>query len=556
MTEPTEEELLRQLMEEAEEVREVIDTEQEEESTDTEAENEEDIYFDDQDEEEHEEPLEESPSSTTFEYDGRTFHLEPVVSHENVLNLDTTFKKTTEFIEVTPVKDGKIEAYNTKGEIVRLTPLEIERNYYKTADGTYCNVVNLIMVGTKYYNKFTTPTAVKDKFGNGYFSDDPTTFGFIAKINENGEIIKKDEEPVSSHVIANSGYVFINSLEVWINKSHLDDYDLEVKEGEIRKKRTGEEFAEDLYTQFPFFKQIADSIYQENWEIQYNQRHRKYGFVVKFEDFIISNSRGLTHNIKELYVMLPFKITGDKITLYKEIYGGRGLMSNDEYRASYSHSHLPSGFNSFSSFCLGTGPINGMIMDFNRDPSEQNLFSVLYNLKIYVEWESIEGTPHNHMSNVGKTEDSVSANQTISYNYNEIMGKYCKENQLPLSIHMVGTQWEFKLDEAVIESQLAPYFTNPMYLLLRDKVTGRYYRVNNQVDKERTSSDVLLTFKGEKIYAKTYNIVKENKNNDREYVIHPSITKQFITTTLRGISNYYFEKTTGYVAGKSNPIYI
>jgi hypothetical protein len=563
------EELLRQLQLEAEQVRETIDAPTEEEHHEEEEQEEEeggendweDDYYPDENEEQDEEI-----TDPEFEDEGEQIEAQDAIPltqylEEEAKKLQASISPVP--IAVVPPKPAEQTLYEVYDEAGRkkMVPLMERQSYYIVCqDGTYVWRGRQVDINGKNYNRFSDHKVMADRYNFYYVIDDPTTYGKFYPLKKvNGEVTVNMESGgtiLSLRSLKTSTFVYIESLDAFVIKSELDNSGYEVRNKELKKKRTEQEFKEYLFESVPFFKKVADSIYQENWDIAYNERAGKFCFIVKFDEFTITNSRGSTHIIKELYVALPFVTNNDRITIHGIMYGGRGLMSTQEYHAGYSHSHLPSGFGTFDSFCLGSGPISSMIIDFNRNSTEQNLFSVLYNIRIYVEWESIEGTPHKNMTSVGKREDSsINAYDSVSFNYNAVLNKYIKVYKLPLKIKNVSGEVVFELDEQEIEKQLVE-FVEPHCLFYKNEVTGRYYRANNVPETERSSKTPILKFKGQPVCPRTYNVVKENENKDKQYVIHPSIRKQFIDTTVRRIRDYYVEKNTGFVKGKGEIIHL
>jgi hypothetical protein len=245
------------------------------------------------------------------------------------------------------------------------------------------------------------------------------------------------------------------------------------------------------------------------------------------------------------------------------LYGGRGLMTTNEKAYGYKHSHLSYDWNQVTQFCLGTGPINNYLLDLNRKPDENSLFSVLYNIKIYVEWESLEGTPYMQMAGIGKSEIILNGNVPYSMNYDKLFEEYIKLFKPSFKIQILNNRNFLKIDESIVEKQLVDVINTSRYFLTyynsgqrplmcayRNKTTGKYYRASTNSSQPGKSTDLLLRFKGQDIYTIIYN-EETTIIEDNEKVIHPEYTKKFAELTNRRISNYYLKKNSGTNSGKS-----
>lgn len=144
--------------------------------------------------------------------------------------------------------------------------------------------------------------------------------------------------------------------------------------------------------------QALESIYPGKYEIQTNYYNR-FIVIIKFDEFTITNSKEQFHVIKNMFVKLLF----DEDCKLTSISGCRNSFSTIELNAGYMHSHLSSVgiFNSttnrileFSSFCLGTGALKQLEMILSSDFNDVTFRLFLYQLEVYLSWESLEGGPY------------------------------------------------------------------------------------------------------------------------------------------------------------------
>ena len=138
------------------------------------------------------------------------------------------------------------------------------------------------------------------------------------------------------------------------------------------------------------------------------------GVLVMFEEVIIRNRNGKTHNIKGLVTRIAFPdregmMQNDKLCIY-HIQGARIEMSFKEYQSNYFHSHLSqtsstlidssSTYPVFTGFCTGSGEINIYRSNLNDEITEERLERFLVQLMALVSYESLEGTPYKTMSSI------------------------------------------------------------------------------------------------------------------------------------------------------------
>lgn len=457
-------------------------------------------------------------------------------------------EEETEDIDCEVVNEEELSEVYNNGKLIKVPESELD-DYIYCEDGSYIHEDEYIEIDGGRYNPFTEDI-INDFREYPYILKRPGTWKKLLIFEEDGDYNVDNFEIISISFTYNEECYWVSGLGCYVTSEDLEKYSYQVQNGNLVKIKSLEEFKAELFETYPFFEQTINSLYRDHWDINYHKLFNNFCLIIKFDEFTITNSKRHSHVIKELYVVLPFMQSANKKIIFNNnLYGGRGIMSNIEYLGGgYKHSHLSSSWDNLSNFCLGTGPISKYILQFNMNSDEHNLFSVLYNVKIYVEWESLEGTPHKHMERLGKGE--ISSTDVRSVNSNRLVEDYIKKGyKLPLRVFNINNVTQLKLDENILEVELSKLL-NRDYIVYKNRTTGKYYEERIVTTKEIKSPNILLNYKGENIYTKTYNIDKINIQ-DTEYVVHPSVTKQFAENALKRIRGYYFKKISGINTGKS-----
>lgn len=135
---------------------------------------------------------------------------------------------------------------------------------------------------------------------------------------------------------------------------------------------------------------------EENVDLQ------EYTIIVHFPKVTVTNENNKSVDITELWVRVHLDPDGTINGIFEMI---RSEVTEDQFRAGYSHSHLP-GLNVdnylyWHTPCLGTGPIRDTITSLCNNFSEDlwNLFCL--ELSKYVTVESILGVPYRYLDRIG-----------------------------------------------------------------------------------------------------------------------------------------------------------
>lgn len=183
--------------------------------------------------------------------------------------------------------------------------------------------------------------------------------------------------------------------------------------------------------------EVLEEVHKGSWDIVFKRGIQQYSqtqikdtlrwigvdIVIHYPLINITNSKGLKHLIRDMYVSLDFG--GISVKGFK---AKRMSATRKEISSKYQHSHLPGRHYLFDRkadsdsplrfrrFCLGQSEINQVltILSGNFKPEIFKLF--LFQLQEYLNWESLEGGPHHHISNIGGTKlDNLSDNMVKNY---------------------------------------------------------------------------------------------------------------------------------------------
>lgn len=139
--------------------------------------------------------------------------------------------------------------------------------------------------------------------------------------------------------------------------------------------------------------------------------------LVHWPEVTVTNERGESININDLYAKVPLNIYGQPDGYFELI---RSTYTIDQWTSRYTHSHVPSHnpkvLPEFKGPCLGAGPIRGTIARLKRsntpDYNRWSLFCL--ELDKYVRVESIAGTPYIRMSSINKSSTYIQGASGVS----------------------------------------------------------------------------------------------------------------------------------------------
>jgi hypothetical protein len=317
-----------------------------------------------------------------------------------------------------------------------------------------------------------------------------------------------------------------------------------------------------------------------------------FHIVIRFPEITITNGKGESHVIKDLFVRIGLHPSGK---LAGEIQGLRATLTLQEVSAGYFHSHLPgmnieeelspsrhqqgdtienfTGGVPYGTFCLGEGPIIQVLTQL-KVKYNKNVFQLFcLHLKSYVAWESLEGTPYmeirgidrsdkskrRHSQSIGRDSVNIIAKHIVykilknpeKYDITSMASIIVSDNKISLventaSKRFIGdvllenrteifrnrAGWEAFCIVTIIRGS---YFVPLCYdKHIQEDEDHEYEHIINSADR------TLLTFKGEEIKLKLEKTNENNQGNETEETLyaHPSI----LSATLSEISRILTEK--------------
>lgn len=319
---------------------------------------------------------------------------------------------------------------------------------------------------------------------------------------------------------------------------------------------------------------LAFGTFKANYNLTPSGEFNPIGYFGTFNLYVywpevkITNESNHSHQIKDLYALVQFRIDGKLIGKFKL---NRTTYTEAEWNSDYMHSHVPgipkSNPSEFSSVCTGSGPINSSITILQRSYDEDWWGAFAYELDRYVYVESIAGVPYRRMSNIslvrhrGNYPISIDINHFGTLrdlrNVNEksyvrnFLRYYLHNNNLRFSCS--GYEYQISLYPTEFWLQLSNAFidwvntVNPINLdnILADGVlmeaqkrNGQFYKIERHVPPTARRTRV-LTFKGEE---KRLNIIRQTVEGPLEniqYILNPTIVSRFYMVLERFINYYY-----------------
>ena len=278
-------------------------------------------------------------------------------------------------------------------------------------------------------------------------------------------------------------------------------------------------------------RRILQEVYPDAWD-EDEEINECSVFYIHFPHIRITNSNHKEHDIYDLYLRLRLD-TSDG-SLY-DVQGNRATYNQAEFESDYSHSHLSStvaSIGAWGGFCMGAEEIVQDINELETKPFEGNedLFeAVLFQLEIYLQWESLEGGPYRRISNISRRKNPVHVyTHNINGAYYRFVGK-C--NNINFNVQIMPPAIIIDPFDENFMDQLLPLVPEEFHVR-RDSVTGEFFTdgsTNTYPDQ-----DLGFSFKGEPIIRKVRN--DEEKTEFEKYYPHPEI--------LRGVSQRLERKLT------------
>lgn len=297
---------------------------------------------------------------------------------------------------------------------------------------------------------------------------------------------------------------------------------------------------ENTFNLFRSMIREVNDIY-EDWDIYAVEETSKdiyiKAIVLRFKEIVISNTQNNRHTIKDLFVYMPIILPVYNDRPYLKIAPLKGIrttVTKKECISKYFHSHLPSGDISesipiFADFCLGTGPLNSEIADFNSEQDISHFRNILFHIMAFVTHESLEGAPYKKIANIGKDSESG-----YSHYYRPNLAYYTISFFKRLVSH-VDLELQFNYDKHNFEildiernrRKIIEFLVNlpdeVLYKSIKDmllyKVVDNTFKSIYSVEQnltpisDKVSTEFYIPFKGEKIFGKIINEEEREEEN-------------------------------------------
>lgn len=247
---------------------------------------------------------------------------------------------------------------------------------------------------------------------------------------------------------------------------------------------------------FEFMIEGLNEVYGEDWDFYFrpvgiHNVDRKIsisfeiGVLLHFPEVEIRNEDNQSHTIRDL--VLGFRIYDSledpQDLMIGELSGNRYTYTAEEYRVNYRHSHLPtrspnnSSCNTFVDACVGNGDLGSFLNHMDAYTPEylnyERFLSFLLNIQSFAEWESKEGGPYIHFSDVERESRRLSSSSTpylwsttvLLQACDDINNRIRGEDMSELSFHLIEDRISVKPDQK---------FHDVMVRLLTDTQETRY----------------------------------------------------------------------------------
>lgn len=317
---------------------------------------------------------------------------------------------------------------------------------------------------------------------------------FIYKLITKGRVRCEIQCITTTAINSYTMHEILNYFEP-LNKEHVK---------KIIENRRIEKFSKDIKNKVKFCYNQAVKVYGESnvdvWEEEY--------LIIYFKEKEIRNSRGSTHLLRDIYVVIG--ISSGKIRLVDV---KRSSFTQEEYSSNYLHSHVdttfPSAFNSPNEVCLGTDtPMRFLQQKFIVEKMSQvrDFTQYLFLIEEFLAWESLEGTPWKHIETI-KTmyENSVS---NVNFDGNKAVEcVLSKLDEIPYVYEKHNNQYTISLID--IDDKISDILKEFMpSVCFYDEGGISYTKIKNLV--ESIDEKLYFTFKGNDI---PINIIKSDKTN-------------------------------------------
>lgn len=329
-----------------------------------------------------------------------------------------------------------------------------------------------------------------------------------------------------------SGYPRISEKLLIANIREIN----ESKKNIVYIKETLETFYPNCWEFIEVYPSISDfDFLLELGKSRYNKVY--YKILIHFPELIVESQDGNKQRIKDLFVKIDLKYNLSGIA-EKYIEGLRTTYTLAEVDSNYKFSHLAGsceGINSsyWSSFCLGVTDYSSTATFLKDSFDKDSFYLFIQQLKDYLSYESISGTPYRYIRNI---KEGVPDNSNERYpsqdEVNAIVDEYLKLNVIPSSSLLSNSQHYMinvysdetflidlakvcvKLDETISNGNYTSQFTTDFDSVTKTRIVNNKALRQTRIEKwEKTLKNYNMKFK-DKIF--NYTIINKNTTNEVE----------------------------------------
>ena len=222
-------------------------------------------------------------------------------------------------------------------------------------------------------------------------------------------------------------------------------------------------------------------VYPGNWD--HIECSNISGYIVHFPDGKIENSKGMSRDWWDMYIVYQFNEDG----ILLDIRGVRETFAADEFQESYAHSHLSSSSTqraTFGGFCLGNTAFHDDISRLGVGYDDDLFEAVLYQTEIFLSWESLEAGPYKRMETIGKANKVyIDPNPYYGNNFTnaditeEIFRKLVASEFTDFKLRIIGETLKIEKNDALF-NVILPLTPNGNRCHFEEH-TGKYYTMGS-----------------------------------------------------------------------------
>ena len=287
--------------------------------------------------------------------------------------------------------------------------------------------------------------------------------------------------------------------------------------------------------------QLLSTLHPDNWDLQIYPTTNDEGnrlkyfpfFIIKYDDFIITNSKNHSNRIKDLYIGIPI-ILSEQSNMRKHridyICGTRGILSDAEKTSSYLHSHLgsPDSIIKWKTFCTGSDSLSATKMMLDTEWSIEVFELFVHQLFEFAKWESTEGGPYRYIKNISiKTKRSNIYLSAIEVHelYDITRSLYANDFDIVIEDGRYCIDDNDKFDTALKKLVPTKYWS-------RRGINGNHYVIEHPQSEDTNPMNASFVWKGEEV--SQIEIYKTLTDREEDKVVDP-VVKNIIINRLEAL---------------------